>query len=80
VIPAAEAMLAEALFCSDLQQSDDADRAEVCAAVTTALTRYGPDGCAALLAQAYGDHPETAQTRMAWALGTVTEAYALSRA
>jgi hypothetical protein len=32
---------------------------------------FGIQGCAARVAQAYGDHPETAVLRMRWARATV---------
>jgi hypothetical protein len=32
-------------------------------------------GCAAQVAGEFGDHPETAVTRMAWAIATVGEVY-----
>jgi len=32
-------------------------------------------GCAARVAQAYGEHPETALTRMRWALTEVASAF-----
>jgi hypothetical protein len=80
VIPAAEAMLAEALFCSDLQPSEQPPFDDICAAVRGSFERFGVDGCVAAVAQEYGDHPAAAQARMAWALDTVTEAFTLSPA
>jgi hypothetical protein len=37
-------------------------------AIHKVLLRLGPDGCTDCLAQAYGDHPVEAATRMAWAV------------
>jgi hypothetical protein len=58
---------AEAVFASDLQPSQPVTQAEAWAAVTAAVTRYGAQGCVEILAQAYGDHPETAAPRMRFA-------------
>jgi hypothetical protein len=58
---------ADALFASALQRSDQASSQQVRQAIATALGAYGPHGCAARVAQAYGEHPETAASRMRWA-------------
>lgn len=64
---------AEALFVSALQPSDHYDRAELDAAISNSLRTYGgPAGCAQRLAAEFGDHPETAVSRMRWALRAVT--------
>jgi hypothetical protein len=70
---------AEALFCTDIQQADHAGPDQVDAAVAAQLDRLGEHGCAAAVAQEYGDHPEAARDRMAWALDTVG-AYAFALA
>ena len=62
---------AEALFASTLQASDHPSAEQVRRAVTTALERLGPAGCAAWLAGEFGDHPDLAATRMTWALATI---------
>jgi hypothetical protein len=59
---------AEALFVSSLQPSDEPDPFQVDAAVTAALLLHGSDGCAALMAQEFGDHPGLAAARMRWCL------------
>jgi hypothetical protein len=41
-------------------------------AVARMIRRYGGDGCAALVAAEFGDHPETAVCRMAWARAAVS--------
>jgi hypothetical protein len=41
---------------------------------------HGVPGCAARVAQAYGEHPETALTWMRWALTAVASAFGGSRA
>ncbi|HWM95952.1 MAG TPA: hypothetical protein VNO54_02750, partial [Streptosporangiaceae bacterium] len=43
-------------------------------AIAAALAAFGIRGCAARVAQAYGEHPETAVPRMRWARATVTRA------
>jgi hypothetical protein len=63
---------ADALFASSLQRSDQPTPAQVHQAIAAALAALGIDGCAARVAQAYGDHPETAVLRMRWARATVT--------
>ena len=73
-----EAVRAEALFASTLQMSQGAEDTDVRAAVTTTLRRIGVQGCVARLATEFGDHPETASTRMSWALRMIQHAYAES--
>jgi hypothetical protein len=65
----------EALFASALQPSQDATPVQVRAAVTGALCRYGVNGCAGRVAGEFGEYPETAAARMAWALETIRSAY-----
>jgi hypothetical protein len=69
-------MRAEALFVSDLQRSDAVTADRVREAVSRNVSRYGPRGLAARVAEEYGDHPECAVGRMSWCLGTVELAYA----
>jgi hypothetical protein len=61
------AVWAEALFVSVLQRSDRPGPGEVREAVAAAVRAYGGWGCAELVAQEFGDHPETAMERMRWA-------------
>jgi hypothetical protein len=70
-----EAVRAEALFASTVQSSDLPNDAEVRGAVATTLRRLGIRGCAAEVAGEYGEHPDTACARMAWALATVRRTY-----
>jgi hypothetical protein len=70
-----QAARAEALFVSSLQSSQCPHAEQVREAVTTALRRWGVRGCAERVAGEFGDHPETAVTRMAWALTTVDRTY-----
>jgi hypothetical protein len=71
---AGTAKLAGALFASALQRCDQPDARQVLQAIAAAIREYGSLGCAAQVAQAYGEHPETAVRRMRWALATVTDA------
>ncbi len=57
----------EALFVSALQPSDTPTADTIAGAITAAVHQFGPRGCAARMAQEFGDHPETAAARMQWA-------------
>ena len=61
------AVWAEALFASVLERSDRPSPGQVRNAVAVAVRAYGDRGCAVLVAQEFGDHPETAVERMRWA-------------
>jgi hypothetical protein len=74
------AVRAGALFASPLQRSDEPSARQVRRAIATAIGLHGVRGCAARVAQAYGEHPETALTRMRWALLAVASAFGGSRA
>jgi hypothetical protein len=63
----------EALFASDLQRSDAADAAELAEFIRAAVRRFGARGCAARMAQEFGDHPEAAAARMRWIRQIVAE-------
>jgi hypothetical protein len=71
---------ADALFASTLQSSDDPSTAQIRQAVSTAIRARGAGGCAAQVAQAYGEHPETAVPRMRWARTEVARAFGTGRA
>jgi hypothetical protein len=60
------AVRCEALFTSPLQQSDCRTPAQVHEAIRLAIREFGSRGCAARVAQEFGDHPETAVLRMRW--------------
>jgi hypothetical protein len=62
---------ADALFASALQRSDEPSAAQVRQAIAGAVRAFGARGCAAWVAQAYGEHPETAVLRMRWARAIV---------
>ena len=57
----------EALFVSPLQRSEDPTAEQIDQAIEQAVRRWGSRGCAALVAQEFGDHPDTAAPRMRWA-------------
>ena len=56
-----------ALFASGLQPSDAPTTETVTQAINRAIRRLGLRGCVAQMAQEFGDHPDTAATRMRWA-------------
>ena len=61
------AIWADALFVSALQRCDRPSTGQARQAVAAAVDVFGPLGCAEQVAQEFGDHPETAVTRMRWA-------------
>jgi hypothetical protein len=69
------AIRAGALFLSALQPSWSPAPDQIRRAVTTTLRRLGVRGCAAHVAGAFGDHPDTAVARMSWALAAVDAVY-----
>ena len=69
---------AEALFVSDLQPSQRPTSAQVRNAVLCSLRRHRAIGCAALVAQEYGDHPAQTIERMRWATAAVRVACAVT--
>jgi hypothetical protein len=69
------AVRAEALFVSALQGSEEPGPRQVREAVAAAVRRFGGPGCAGLVAQEFGDHPETAAARMRWACQLTAEAF-----
>ena len=58
-----------------LQASEHPSAEQVRGAVATTLRRLGTAGCSARLAAEFGDHPELAAARMAWALATIRDDY-----
>lgn len=68
------AVWADALFVSALQRCDQPSAGQVRQAVAAAVGVFGPLGCAERVAQEFGDHPETAVTRMRWARQLTAEA------
>ena len=62
---------ADALFASALQRSGEPGAAQIHQAIAASVRAFGTRGCAARVAQAYGEHPETAVLRMRWARAAV---------
>lgn len=70
---------AEALFSSDVSACFPVTPQEVKDAIRRAVrSNGGVRGCAAQVAAAYGDHPETAAPRMRWARHVVDSVYGKS--
>jgi hypothetical protein len=70
-----DAVRADALFVSALQSSDEPSAVQVRQAIATASSELGELGCAARVAQEYGEHPETAARRMRWARTAAARAF-----
>jgi hypothetical protein len=68
----------EALFVSNLQCSQHPTVELIRAAVTASVDRLGETGCAALVAQEFGEHPDSALGRMRWARLAVRSAFPLA--
>jgi hypothetical protein len=68
-------LVAEALFASTLQPSEAPGADTVRETVTTMVLRLGSDGCAANVAQEFGDHPDTAVGRMGWVQKLMSASY-----
>lgn len=66
---------AAALFASSLQCSDQPSAIQIRQAIITVTSTLGRTGCAAQVAQEYGEHPETAPARMRWARAAVAGAF-----
>ncbi len=66
---------ADALFASALQRSDEPSVVQVKQAIAEATLAFGDLGCAARVAQEFGEHPETAVARMRWARMAVAGAF-----
>ena len=66
---------ADALFASRLQRCDEPSVCQVWQAIARAIGEFGYPGCAARVAQEFGDHPETAVIRMRWAHAVAREAF-----
>jgi hypothetical protein len=66
----------EALFVSDLQRSQQPTDEVIREAVSETVDRLGESGCAALVAQEFGEHPDCALGRMQWARTAVRTAFA----
>jgi hypothetical protein len=73
--PNSDDVRTEALFVSHLQRSHDPSAESIRATVAATVDRLGPIGCAALVAQEFGEHPECAPVRMRWARHAVQDAF-----
>ena len=67
----------EALFVSDVQGSQQPSAELIRAAVDATVDRLGETGCAALVAQEFGEHPDCALGRMRWARHAVRDAFSV---
>jgi hypothetical protein len=66
--------LAQVLFASALQRSDDPSP-ELIRAILASTTNCDRENCVACVAQEAGDHPDEYASRMRWALGAVLAAF-----
>lgn len=66
---------AEALFLSNVQPSADASPAVIRVAVVLIERKLGFRGCVCESAREYGEHPDTAAARMAWAVLAAADAF-----
>ena len=73
-------VLAMALFVSDASQSSHLDDGTIRDTAAHTLDRLGPDECYARAAEVFGDHPEVAVGRMAWARELCSRALSLTAA
>lgn len=71
-------LAAEALFCSDLQPSQEPGSRLVRDTVFAVVFKLGEVGCAEQVAQEFGDRAENASRRMAWAIDTTKSAFLLA--
>ena|SRR6266508_4288191 len=65
----------EALFVFTLVHGNATDSGAVQTAISRAIGEFGVRGCAEWVAQEFGDHPETAASRMRWACGVVEKTF-----
>jgi hypothetical protein len=65
-----------ALFASDAQASGALSPAQLQQMITQTIRAHGSHGCACLVAQEFGDHPELAMARMRWAREQVNRVFA----
>lgn len=68
------ALCAEALFSTHVQQSDQWPPSSIRAAVAFRVAMMTASEIAAMVAQEFGDHPETAVARMQWCRRAVADA------
>jgi hypothetical protein len=68
---------AEALFASALQPSDQPTATQVRTEIMRMVRRCGTRGCAARMAQEFGNAPQSAVARMRWARQVVADVFAV---
>jgi hypothetical protein len=73
--PDSDEVRTEALFVSDVQRSQQPTPELIREAVSDTVHRLGENGCAALVAQEFGEHPDSAVGRMLWARTAVQYAF-----
>jgi hypothetical protein len=66
----------EALFASGLQRSDAPTAEAVAGAISRTIRQLGSRGCSVLMAQEFGDHPESAVARTRWVRRLVDDVFA----
>ncbi len=65
-----------ALFASAMQRMDAPAPAALGEVIGRTVRRFGIAGCAARMAQEFGDHPEAAASRMCWIRQLVEDRFA----
>ena len=68
---------AEALFASTMQPSDEPTATQVRTEIMHMVRQLGTRGCAARMAQEFGNAPESAVSRMRWARRVVADVFAV---
>jgi hypothetical protein len=76
-VPESDDVRTEALFVSYVQRSQRPTPETIREAVIATVDRLGEQGCAALVAQEFGEHPDSAVGRMRWARHAVRTAFDL---
>lgn len=66
----------EALFASTLQRSEQPTAELIRDAIRAIVAQHGEIEVAAMVAQEFGEHPETSVGRMLWARHACLQAYA----
>ena len=69
------AVWADALFVSALQRCEQPSGGQIRQAVAETVCTLGPGGCAERVAQEFGDHPDSAVSRMRWARTRAAEVF-----
>ena len=73
--PADDDARAEALFVSFVQASEPCVPDAVRTTIDEIMTRHGTEGCAALVAYEFGEHPDNAVRRMLWARHVIASVF-----